>query len=113
VHILYHLETNRKKWLLQGDGFYIPVFSEKSGTPFVSSMTHISSDKPERRVSQTWGIIATVINQQEQLNESRYITADNSQDAMDKTLDTISDITSSDDTAQSLQGEHDNEYRDM
>jgi hypothetical protein len=43
--------NHQKKWLLQGDGFYVPVFSEKSGTPFVSSMTHILSDKPERRVS--------------------------------------------------------------
>jgi hypothetical protein len=57
--------NRQKKWLLQENGLYNPVFSEKSGTPFVSSMTHISSDKPERRVSQTWGIIATVIKQQE------------------------------------------------
>jgi hypothetical protein len=78
-------------------------------------MTHISSDKPERRVLQTWGIIATAIKQQEQLNESHYITTDNIQDAMDKTLDTISAITDGDDTGQSLlyiQGEHDNEYSD-
>jgi hypothetical protein len=78
-------------------------------------MTHISSDKPEPRVSQTWGVIATVIKQQKQLNESNYITTDNSQVAIDNKLDTISAITSSDDTALSLlniQAEHDNEYND-
>jgi hypothetical protein len=57
-------------------------------------MTRISSDKPERRVPQTWGEIATAIKQQEQLNESQYITTDNSQVAMDNNLDTISAITS-------------------
>jgi hypothetical protein len=60
----------QKKWLLQESGLYIPVFSEKSSSPFGSSMTHISSNKPERRVAQTWGLIATAIKRQEQLNES-------------------------------------------
>jgi hypothetical protein len=65
-------------------------------------------------VSQTWGVIATVIKRQEQLNESYFITTDNSQVAMDNKLDTISAITSSDDTALSLlnKAEHDNEYSD-
>jgi hypothetical protein len=45
--------SQQKKWLLQENGFYVPVFSEKSSSPFVSSMTHISTDKPEPRVSQT------------------------------------------------------------
>jgi hypothetical protein len=106
--------NRQKKWLLQENGFYVPVFSEKSSSPFVSSMTHISSDKPERRMSQTWGVVATVIKQQEQLNESQYRTTDNSQVAMDNTLDTISAITSCDDTTLSRfnKAEHDNEYSD-
>jgi hypothetical protein len=61
-------------------------------------MTHLSSDKPERRVAQSWGIIATAIKQQEQLNESHFAneshftTTDNSQVAidMDKIKVTIS-----------------------
>jgi hypothetical protein len=60
-----------QKWLLQEDGLYIPVLVEKSAHPFVSSMIHLSSDKPvDRRpgVTQTWGMIATLIRQQEQLN---------------------------------------------
>jgi hypothetical protein len=61
------------------------------------------SDKPERRVSQTWGIIATVIKQQEQLNESHLKTTDNSQVAIANTLDTIRAITDCDDTAHSLE----------
>jgi hypothetical protein len=106
--------NQQKKWLLQDNGFHVPDFSEKSSSPFVSSMTYISSDKPEPRVSQTWSVIATVIKRQEQLNESHYITTVDSQVAMDNNLDTISAITSSDDTALSLldKAEQDNEYSD-
>jgi hypothetical protein len=77
-------------------------------------MIHISGNKPERRVAQTWGVIATAIKQREQLNKSHYVTTDNSQVAMDKTLDTISAITSGDDTALSRfnEAEQDNEYSD-
>jgi hypothetical protein len=104
----------QKKWLLQESGLYIPVFSEKSGSPFVSSMTHISSDKPKRRVAQTWGVIATAIKRQEQLNESQYRATDNSQVAMEYNLDTISTITPADDNTLSRfnTAEQDNEYTD-
>jgi hypothetical protein len=37
--------NQQKKWLLQENGLYIPVFSEKLSSPFISSMTQISSDK--------------------------------------------------------------------
>jgi hypothetical protein len=87
--------NRQKKWLLQESGLYIPVFSEKSGSPFVSLMKHLSSDKLERRVSQTWGVIATAIKQQEQLDDSKYRTTDNNQVAMGNTL---SAITPGDDT---------------
>jgi hypothetical protein len=90
--------NQQKKWLLQESRLYIPVFSEQSGSPFVSSMTHISSDKPKRRVAQTWGVIATAIKRQDQLNQSQYRATDNSQVAMDNSLDTISAITPGDDT---------------
>jgi hypothetical protein len=68
-------------------------------------MTHLSSDKPERGVAQTFGIIATDIKQQEQLNESHsaneshFATTDNSRVAidMDKTQATISAFTNSED----------------
>ena len=81
--------NQQKKWLLQESGLYIPVFLEKSGSPFVSSMTHLSSDKLERRVSQTWGVIATAIKRQEQLDDSQYRTTDNSPVAMGNTLSAI------------------------
>jgi hypothetical protein len=72
-------------------------------------MTHLSSDKPERGVAQTLGIIATAIKQQEQLNESHFAnesqfaneshfaTTDYSQVAidMDKTQAAISAFTNS------------------
>jgi transposase InsO family protein len=73
-----------KKWLLQEDGGYVPVFVEKPAHPFVSSMIHLSSDKPVERkpgVDQTWGMIATLIKQQDQLDVPQK-TADNSQDAI-------------------------------
>jgi hypothetical protein len=72
-----------RKWLLQENGLYIPVILEKSDSTIDSSMIHISSEKPEPRVSQTWGIIATLIKQQEQLNESHLNTTDSSKVAMD------------------------------
>jgi hypothetical protein len=67
-------KTQTVKWLLQEDGLYIPVRQEKPVKPFVSSMIHLSDDKSvERRpgVAQTWGIIAALIKQQEQLNVSQ------------------------------------------
>ena len=79
----------KKNWLLQEDGSYLPVFSEKSSGPFVSSMTHLSSDKLERRVSQIWGEIAKAIKQQEQLDVSHYRTIDNSPVALGNTLSAI------------------------
>jgi hypothetical protein len=85
--------NRHKKWILQKDGSYLPVFSERPGPQLVSSMTHRSSNKLEQRVAQTWGIIATVIKQQEQLFESQLKAIDNSKVAMDKTPDTISTIT--------------------
>ena len=35
-----------KKWLLQENGSYVPVFVEKPAHPFVSSMIPLSNDKP-------------------------------------------------------------------
>ena len=58
-------------------------------------MTHLSSEKLKRRVSQTWGEIAKAIKLQEQQDVSHYRTIDNSQVAMGNTL---SAITSGDDT---------------
>jgi hypothetical protein len=54
------------------------------------------------------------MKRQEQLNESQYRTTDNSQVAMDNNLDTISAITSGDDTTLSRfnKAEKDNEYSD-
>jgi hypothetical protein len=103
--------NQQKKWLLQESGLYIPVLSEKSGSPFVSSMTHLSSDKLERRVSKTWGANATAIKRQEQLDDSQYRTTDNSPVAMGNTL---SAITPGDDTTLSRfnTAEQDNESSD-
>jgi hypothetical protein len=70
-----------KKWLLQEDGLYIPVLVEKPAHPFVSLMIPLSDDKlvdSRPGVDQTWGIIATLIKQQEQLDVSQQ-TVDNSQ----------------------------------
>jgi hypothetical protein len=50
-----------KKWLLQEDGSYLPIFVEKSAHPFVSSMIPLLNDKPvdsRPGVTQTWGMIA-------------------------------------------------------
>jgi hypothetical protein len=75
-----------KKWLLQEDGSYKPIFVEKPAShPLVSSMISdiLSDESPvdrRRGVNQTWGIIATLIRQQEQLDVSQK-TTDNSQDA--------------------------------
>jgi hypothetical protein len=57
-------------------------------------MIHSSSEKPEPRMSQAWGMIATLIKQQEQLNESHLNTTDNSKAAMDNNR-TISAFTKS------------------
>ena len=71
-----------KKWLLQSDGSYKPVTKEESGHNLLNSMIPSLSQTP-RRVSQTWGKIATLIKQQAQLDESQIETTDNSQDARD------------------------------
>jgi hypothetical protein len=80
--------------LLQENGSYVPVLWRKSALPFVSSMIPISNDKPVDSwpgVDRTWGIIATLSKQHEQLDVSQQ-TADNSQDANQniKKISTIS-----------------------
>jgi transposase InsO family protein len=77
-----HPQYRSRKWLIQEDGSYLPEDSERPDGGYVSSMITLSDDKPCRpRVPQTWGIIASLIKQQEQLNESQPIeTASNSQD---------------------------------
>jgi hypothetical protein len=58
-----------KRWLLQEDGLYIPVLVEKPAHSFVTSMIPLLNDKlvdSRPGVTQTWGIIATLIKQQEQ-----------------------------------------------
>jgi hypothetical protein len=77
-----HPQARVRKWLIQEDGSYLPEDSERSDGDYVSSMITSSNDKPCRpRASQTWGIIASLIKQQEQLNESQPIeTASKSQD---------------------------------
>jgi transposase InsO family protein len=69
-------------WQLQEDGSYKLVPIEKPEYPIVSSMIHRSSEESSRlRGSQSWGIIATLIKQSDQLNEEQTIRAEgNSQD---------------------------------
>jgi hypothetical protein len=71
-------------------------------------MIHLLNDKPvgsRPGVSQTWGIIATLIKQQEQLNVSQAEAADNSKDA--KGADTIeSENILDDDINDTLDTEH-------
>jgi transposase InsO family protein len=72
-----HPQARARKWLLQEDGSYLPEVSEQSDGAYVSSMITSSNDKPCRpRGSQTWGIIASLIKQQEQLNESQPMETD-------------------------------------
>jgi hypothetical protein len=76
--MLTHLQTEElaKKWLLQEDGSYKPDLSKRSGPIYVSSMIHLSDDNSCRpRGSQTWGIIASLIKQQQELNESQPVEA--------------------------------------
>jgi hypothetical protein len=62
--------------LLREDGNYKPDLSKRSGPIYVSSMIHHSDDNSCRpRGSQTWGIIASLIKQQQELNESQPIEA--------------------------------------
>jgi hypothetical protein len=49
-------------WLLQSDGSYKPVTKKESGYNLLNSMIPSLSQTP-RRVSQTWGKIATVIKE--------------------------------------------------
>jgi hypothetical protein len=89
--MLTHLQTEglAKIWLLQEDGSYKPDLSERSGPIYVSSMIHLSDDnscRPKR--SQTWGIIASLIKQQQELNESQSIEAISTSQVVDShTLD--------------------------
>jgi hypothetical protein len=55
-----------------------------------------SLSQTPRRVSQTWGKIATLIKQQAQLDESQIETTDNSQDARDN-YRTLSALTNDED----------------
>jgi hypothetical protein len=108
-----------KKWLLQEDGSYLPVFSEKSAHPFVSSMIPISNDKPvdsRPGVFQTWGIIATLIKQQDQAECSttvaRQRTVDNSQDAIENNHDTISAFIDNNEEIMSEENSQDDDFDD-
>ena len=78
-----HPQSRVRKWLIQEDGSYLPDLSERSDGNYVSSMIHLSNDKlTGPRGHQTWGIVATLIKQQEDvlLNESQPIeTEGNSQ----------------------------------
>ncbi len=82
-------------WLLQSDGSYKPVTYEESGRDLLNSMIPSLSQTP-RRVVQTWGIIATLIKEQAQLDESHIQTTDNSQDARDN-YRTLSALTNDED----------------
>ncbi len=89
--------TRARKWLIQEDGSYLPKVLERSDVSYVSSMIPLSNDKLCRpRGSQTWGIIASLIKQQEQLNESQPIeTEGNSQDVDSHAPDSLNgDINS-------------------
>jgi hypothetical protein len=108
-----------KKWLLQEDGSYLPVFSEKSAHPFVSSMIPISNDKPvdsRPGVFQTWGIIATLIKQQDQAECSttvaRQRTVDNGQDAVENNHDTISAFIDNNEEIMSEENSQDDDFDD-
>jgi hypothetical protein len=76
-------QARARKWLLQEDRSYKPDFGAIR-RDYVSSMITSSNDKPCRpRGSQTWGIIASLIKQQEQLNESQPMETDgDSQDVI-------------------------------
>jgi hypothetical protein len=70
-----------RKWVVQDNGSNYPVDLEEHPIhPNVCSILNSSMKPVERRpgVLQTWGIIATLIKQQEQLNVSHNNTADNS-----------------------------------
>jgi hypothetical protein len=76
--MLTHRQTEglAKKWLLQEDGSYKPDLSERSGPIYGSSMIHLSDDNScSPRGSQTWGIIASLTKQQQELDESQPIEA--------------------------------------
>jgi transposase InsO family protein len=115
--ILAHGKTRgqSKKWLLQEDGTYTPVLVEKSGTSNVCSMTPLSMKPVESRPGTIpkWGIIATLIKQQEQLDVSlSQQTVDNSQDALcafTESSEEIMDVDHVGDTTidETLDTEHD------
>ena len=66
------ISSNRMStnWLLQEDGSYKPVRVERPGHLLVSSMIHSSNEK-SGGATQTWGIVATLIKQHDQLLESQ------------------------------------------
>jgi hypothetical protein len=98
-----------KKWILQEDGSYKPIYLEKPSTPFVYSMIPRSMKPVESRpgATQTWGIVATLIKQQEQLNVSQLNTVDNSKDAICAFTNDSEEIASTDDLDDTLDTEHD------
>ena len=71
-----------RKWVVQADGSYKSIDVEEHPVhPNVCSILNRSMKPVERRPGvflKTWGIIATLIKQQEQLNVSHNNTADNS-----------------------------------
>jgi transposase InsO family protein len=98
-------------WRLQEDGSYKPIPLEKTEYGIVSSMIPLSDDKPSRlRATQTWGIIATLIKQSDQLNEPQIETKGNSQDVSSSEshapMESSGDITLYDDD-ETLNTEHD------
>jgi transposase InsO family protein len=97
-------------WKLQDNGTYKPV---PLGPEYriVSSMIPLSNDKPRRRgAAQTWGIIATLIKQSDQLNEPQIETEGNSQDVNSSEshapMESSGDITLDEDD-ETLNTEHD------
>jgi hypothetical protein len=69
-----HPQARGEKMATQ-DGSYKPDFSERSDGLCVSSMITSSNDKPCRQEDPNWGI-ASLIKQQEQLNESQPMETD-------------------------------------
>ncbi len=88
----------KNSWLLQSDGSYKPVPYEQVGGDLLNSEVRGVINPLPRittppRVFQTWGIIATLIKEQEQLDESHIQTSDNSLDAGENLNTTLSALT--------------------
>ena len=105
-----------KKWLLQEDGSYKPIYLNlPASSSFNSSMIHLSDESPvesRRGVHQTWGVIATLIKQQEQLNVSQRQVADSA--FITDNEEIIREDIIDDDFNDTLDTEHDvfNDFRD-